>query len=168
MTKRWLVVSSILALAGCFVSAQSMHRSDEVTGMSGMVRVLPNLNAAHTTVVFTSNTPLSPGSSQIVFVMQEDNSSVPPAWVGSAKVLTGDGFVAVVPDENSGPKLLLKFSDREVPPSLANHNFQAFDIVGIARYGEKVPLTAEQITSLATTGRNCGPVAQSKTKEFFN
>jgi hypothetical protein len=134
--------------------------------MSGLVSVFPNGSAGHTTVVFTSNTPISATSNQIVYVLQEDNTAVPPTWSGPARVLTGDGFLAIVPDGNSDQKWILKFSDRDVPPSLAKQTFQVFEIIGIARFGEKTPLTKDQITSLAATGRNCGAAPQVKTKEF--
>jgi hypothetical protein len=116
MQRYGLVITSILALACSLASGQSAHRSDDVASMSGFVSVLPNGSVGHTTVVFTSNTPISATSNQIVYVLQEDNTAVPPSWSGPARVLTGDGFLAIVPDGNSDQKWILKFSDREVPP----------------------------------------------------
>lgn len=166
MTKSRILISCIFTIACCVACAQSVHRSDDVNSMSGLVNVLPNPRASHTTIVFNSNTPVSPTSNQIVFVLQENNTALPPAWSRRARILTGDGFVAVVPDENQNQKWLLKFSDREIPSSLTNLGFQPFEIIGIARYGEKEPLTAEQIASLSATGRNCGPTAPNKAREF--
>ncbi len=150
-----LVVATAVALSCCMASAQLVHRSNEVNGMSGTVNILPNRNATHTTVVFTSNTPLSATSNQIVFVLQAENTALPPAWDGPAKVLTGDGFIAIIPEQNPGQRYLFKFADREVPPSLSKQSFQVFEIVGIARYGEQRPLTSEEIMHLAATGRTC-------------
>ena len=69
--QRLFTASSLLIVASMVANAQSAPRSDEVTGMSGTVKVLPNAKVGQTTVVFTSNTPLSSNSNQIVFVLQE-------------------------------------------------------------------------------------------------
>jgi len=166
MSKKGETLVAVLTLACSFVVAQPVHRSDEVMGLSGTVRVLPNPSATHTTIVFNSNTPLNATSSQIVFVLQADGPALPPAWSGKARLLTGDGFVAVVPDEETDQKWLLKFRDREVPAALAKQGFQVYGTIGIARYGEKTPLTDEEIKSLAETGRNCTPSAKVKVGEF--
>ena len=68
MSKKGETLVAVLTLACSFVVAQPVHRSDEVMGLSGTVRVLPNPNATHTMIVFNSNTPLNATSSQIVFV----------------------------------------------------------------------------------------------------
>src|SRR5260370_9804808 len=116
MKRQTLFTASALLIAvSMAANAQSSRRSDEVTGLSGTVNVLPNAKVGQTTVVFTSNTPLSPISNQIVFVLQEQNSSVPHACPGPASVLTGDGFVGIIPDAASGQNWLFKFSDRDVP-----------------------------------------------------
>jgi hypothetical protein len=151
--QRLFTASSLLIVASMVANAQSAPRSDEVTGMSGTVKVLPNAKVGQTTVVFTSNTPLSSNSNQIVFVLQEKNSSLPPAWSGKARVLTGDGFVGIVADAASGQNGLFMFSDRDVPRSLSNLSFHLFNVYGIARYGEAMPLTTRQIDCLASTGR---------------
>ena len=128
--------------------------------MTGTVNVIPNPGGTHTTIVFASNTPLSATSSQIVFVLQNDGASLPPAWSGKARVMVGDGFLGIVPDDGSlSAKILLMFRDREIPKSLANGGFQLFEIVGLARYGEKTPLTNEQISALAQTGIACSAKA---------
>ncbi len=147
-------------------TAQSTQRSDAVIGMAGTVNLIPSPSTAHTTVVFTSNTLLSSTSNQIVFVLQEQNSATPPAWSGPARVLTGDGFLGIVSTDDPTQKWILKFTDRDVPPLLANQGFQVFDVFGIARYGETTPLTSQQISSLAATGRNCGTPLKNKVKEF--
>ncbi len=160
MFRKMFVMSSVVALACSLGYTQATHRGDEVTGMSGTVSIIPNQLATHTTVAFTSNTPVSTTSNQIVFVLQAENAAVPPAWSGPARILIGDGFLAVIVADNPGQKYLLKFRDRYIPPSLSKQKFDVFEIVGIARYGEHTPLTNEQIAILASTGR-CGSRPQT-------
>lgn len=137
------------------IHAQTANRSDEVIGLIGSVNIIPNEFSTHTTVVFTSNTPVSPTSNQIVFVLQTNNTPVPPAWIGPGRILTGDGFLAVIAADHPGQKYMFKFRDRKIPPSLSKMKFDEYEIIGIARYGEKAPLNAEQIATLASTGTNC-------------
>jgi len=47
MSKKGETLVAVLTLACSFVVAQPVHRSDEVMGLSGAVRVLPNPNATH-------------------------------------------------------------------------------------------------------------------------
>jgi hypothetical protein len=160
MQSHRFAITTFFALTCCLASGQSVQRSDDVASMSGTASMFPNGSGAYTTVVFTSNTPISDASNQIVYVLQEENALLPPSWSGPARILTGDGFLAVVPDHGSGQKWLLKFSDRPVPSSLAKQGFRVFDIFGIARYGDKAALTVDQVSCLASTGRNCEPAPQ--------
>jgi hypothetical protein len=130
---RFLAASLSFALLCLSVHAQPVKRNDEVKGMAGTAKVMPNANLGHTVVAFTSNVPLNATSNQIVFVLQEQNSAVPSAWSGAAKVLTGDGIVAIVPDDASEQKILFKFTDRDSPPPLSVFHFQVFDVI---RYSE--------------------------------
>lgn len=155
MLRPKLLLAVVSIVVCCGLAAQSAQRSDDVNGMVGAVSILPNQNGTHTTLVFNSNTPLTATSSQIVFVLQADNTALPPSWSGTARVFVGDGFLGVAPDEKPGQKYLFKFSDRGVPPRLSKMGFQVFEVFGIARYGETTPLTAKQISCLATTGSNC-------------
>jgi hypothetical protein len=139
-------------ICACALAQSAAKRSDDVRGMSGTVKVLPNAAARTTTVAFTSNVPLTATSSQIVFVVQQFGSTVPPAWSGKARLFSGDGFLGVATDETPQQKWMFKFTDRVVPPTLANWDFQIFDTFGIARYGETTPLTEQQIRTLAATG----------------
>jgi hypothetical protein len=143
-------------------NAQNTSRSNEVLGMAGTVNVIPSPAGTHTVVVFSSNTPVSTTSSQIVFVLQVDGTSLPPAWSGEARVMVGDGFLGIIPnDSSSNARFLFMFRDREIPESLASGEFQLFETVGIARYGETTPLKDEQISALVQTGRGCSsPVAK--------
>ncbi len=146
-------ISALINVNAQNVNAQNPQRSNEIKGMSGVVNVLPNANADKTTLAFTSSVPLTTSSSQIVFVFQASDSQVPPRWSGKARVFTGDGIVAVVPDDGSVTGWLYKFQDRGIPPSLSKMNFQVFNVFGIARYGEGTPLTEDQIQTLAVTGQ---------------
>lgn len=158
------ILSALFPLLTLAQPAQTTHRSNEVTGMSGVISLLPNAGAGQTTIAFTSGTPLTPTSNQIVFVLQEQNSSLPPAWSGKAKVFTGDGFVAVVPEESFGRGWIFEFPDRTAPPSLSKLNLQVSNVFGIARYGETVPLTKDQIENLASTGSCGSPAPANKSK----
>jgi hypothetical protein len=164
MLQSRILLIAVSAIACCGLYSQSSKRSNEVNGMAGIVSILPNQNATHTTVVFNSSSPLTATSNQIVFVLQASNTALPPAWSGKARVLTGDGFVAIASIDNPGQRYLIKFPDRDVPASLSNQGFQIYETVGIARYGEQTPLTPDQISYLAATGRTCQVRgAQSKT-----
>jgi hypothetical protein len=151
--RRLLTITTLSAtICACAWGQSADKRSDEVRGMSGTVKVLPNAAARTTTVAFTSNVPLTATSSQIVFVVQQFASSVPPAWSGKARLFSGDGFLGIATDETTQQKWMFKFTDRGVPPSLAGWGFHVFDSFGIARYGETTPLTEGQIRTLAATG----------------
>jgi hypothetical protein len=161
------VLAAIAVSLMCSLTyAQAAHRNNDVLGMTGSIDILPSPPGIHSVLVFESDVPLSATSSQIVFVLQADGTSLPPAWSGRARILTGDGFVGVAP-LNAKQQWIVKFADREIPPSLAKMNFQPFEIVGIARYGEKMPLTGEQVTNLVVSGRDCSALArEKKTAEF--
>ncbi len=153
MLKRILPVVGVFLLICGLAGAQAAHRSDDVNGMAGTVRILPNAAGSCTTVVFTSNMPVSNTSNQIVFWLQGDKMPVPAAaWSGAARVFTGDGFIGIAAKDNPGVKYLFLFTDRDVPPLLVPFQFKTFNIVGIARYGEHKPLTEKQIASLAAVG----------------
>lgn len=152
-----LGASAVLALAVGLAGAQSAHRSDDVLGMSGMASVSQTRNPGYATVVFNSNTPLSAASSQMVFVLQAEKEIHTPSLIGRVRVFTGDGFIAIEPEDGAGEKLLFKFADRDVPPRLAHRDFRVLNIVGIARYGEHGALTSRQVSCLVATGTNCGP-----------
>jgi hypothetical protein len=149
---RSAVVALVLAACVSTLPAQTPQRSNEVTGYKGDVRILPNAAIGQTTVVLSSPTL---ASGQIVFVLQENRSALPSAWSGRARILAGDGFLGVVPLDSSAPQWLSMFSDRSTPPSLQTMRLHPYSIIGIARYGETVPLSNAQIDCLASRGAGC-------------
>jgi len=124
----------------------------KVEGLSGVVRILPNVERHETTVVLTMNYASTSVTNQIVFHIQEASDNVPAPWNGPAHVLVADGLLAIVPRDQS-PKLLFKFAELQRPASLASLALNEYAVYGIARFGEKTALNQSQINELATTGR---------------
>jgi hypothetical protein len=127
-----------------------------LTGWTGKITVLPNPKLGQTTVTFTAPALINATSNQIVFVLfnDVDHPFIRP-WSGAGRVLTGKGILIVVPGEEdtSIQNLAFKFGTTAIPSSVKDWQFDSYEIYGIARYGETTPLTDEQISSLAETGR---------------
>jgi hypothetical protein len=148
-----------LILVGCLATlngiaqtneAQTRLESTPIAGYSGQISVLPNADRGETTVVL-SNIPTT-DSHQIVFHLQGTANSVPVAWNGSGRVLTGYGVLAVVSDDLPHGLLFL-FPGLQTPASMKQMSFDQYPIYGIARFGEKSPLTSEAIDRLVSTGK---------------
>lgn len=154
MQRQWFLGVAVLLIC-CVAAVQAARRSDDVLGMNGMVSVSVTQAGTDATVVFNSNTPLSAVSSQMVFVLQGDKPIAAPKIVGRARVLTGDGFVAILPENGEQPNLFFKFYDRGVPARLSQFKFQVIDVIGIARYGEEALLAGNQVDCLVANGMNC-------------
>lgn len=145
------VLSVIFTLT---VPAHSQAKVQPVlTGYTGNIEVLPNIDLRQTTIVFTSPIVLNAASNQIVFVLLgTDNHS---SWSGNGRILVGDGVLAVLEknDTSVGDGLLFKFAEKSNPAALEKVTLRAERMIGVARYGENRPLTEGQIESLANTGR---------------
>jgi hypothetical protein len=148
------VFAGVLALfaAGAHASPQEDLGASTVVGYVGNVVMIPNPQRRETTVVLTMvSPPSSSASHQIVFLVQQLTLNDPPNWSGAARVLAAGGVLAILPaHQQSG--WLFKFPDVPTPPSMSSMNLSSYASYGIARYGQKTPLTDLQILSLAMTG----------------
>lgn len=153
----WVTALSLCSLSGTF--AQNMIPpptvGEPVQGMTGQVEVVPDAAMHEVVVAFTSNEYLNKSSNQIVFVVQGNFSKYPTAWSGPARLLVSTGLLVVAPssDQKQNPTLAFKFAGQPVPASLKAWKMDSYEAFGIARYGETIPLTKDQISELATTGK---------------
>lgn len=128
-----------------------------VVGYVGNVVIIPNSGREETTVALTMVSPPSSSTShQIVFLVQQLASNEPPNWSGAARVLAARGVLAVLP-VNQQYGWLFKFPEVSVPPSMSSMSLSSYEAYGIARYGQKIPLSDPQIVTLAMTGTVVGP-----------
>jgi len=132
--------------------AQDSAESIRIVGYSGAVRVVPNVERREVTIELALAGTEYGKSDQIVFHLQSAGSSAPSSWNGAARVLAGDGVVAVLPNDKSRG-FLFKFLERPRPSSFERMSFDEYPVFGIARFGENKRLTPEQIRSLEITGR---------------
>jgi hypothetical protein len=136
----------------CNGFAQEQANSIRVEGYKGTASILSNAERKETTIAFTLNLRPDDKSGQIVFHIQETTGNLPPAWSGQAVALVGDGLLAIIPADKTRA-LLFKFPETQLPASLGQMSFDEYAVFGIARFGEKTPLTHDQILELNQTGR---------------
>lgn len=152
-----MLVGSALLLQGGIpsYSQTTAQPNEDVQGWVGSAQVAPNPDLHQTVVVFTSTTPISQSSNQIVFVLHSEQTLFPKAWSGDAQILISRGFVAVVPkNHNDGAiNVAFRFPEQPVPATIKDWTLDTYDVYGISRYGEMTPLTPDQITELETTGK---------------
>lgn len=170
MRLRGLLVFSFV-LAGCLVGNRGIaqtntaqNRIEPIEGYCGRVSILPNAQRGEITIVLTMNH--TSNSDQIVFHIQGTTRSIPGAWTGQARVLAGGGVVAVLADDL--PRgLLFKFPEIQTPPSMKQMSFDEYPVYGVARFGEKVPLTSDQVEELVNNGRIAGASSFDPNTEKF-
>jgi hypothetical protein len=145
----------VLTLMATFCASAQLSNTDSgLQGMTGQVTIFPNANLQQVTVVFLSAVPLTQTSNQIVFVLQGNFDKYPKAWAGTARLLVTHGVFIVAPPEgdSDAPTLAFKFPEVAMPDSVKKWQMETYAIYGVARHGEKTPLTQNQITELETTG----------------
>jgi hypothetical protein len=147
----WVLIS-FAAFGSENASPQEALDAPSVVGYVGTVVMIPNPGREQTTVALTMvSPPSSSASHQIVFLVQQLTSNEPPSWSGAARVLAAGGVLAIIPtNQQSG--WLFKFPEIPIPPSMSSMNLSSYAAYGIARYGQKTPLTDPQILALAMTG----------------
>lgn len=155
----------ILAFCGLSVTQPAFSQSPaapttEVVGYAGHVALKVNASRRTSLVVFESVVPLDTPSGQMVIALQHDSSSaLPRDWTGSARLFVAPGVVAI--SGTDGADYLFKFVKLDVPESLRGFRMQSFQVFGIARFGEHVRLTAQEIENLLTAGACNAPTKWS-------
>jgi hypothetical protein len=148
-----LVVLSLVSLISPSISPVIRAEAQDLHGYSGDITLIPNAAIKQITLVLKSPILLTEGSNQIVFVLQTSEQSYPSSWSGAGRVLVGDGVVIFSPGGNANNHAwAFKFSEKPIPSSVKDWQLETYKVFGIARYGEKAPLTTEQISNLANTG----------------
>jgi hypothetical protein len=140
---------------GSLAAAQTNTKNGGLEGMRGDVKIIPNPALRQTIVALNSANQLNATSSQIVFALQGEFTKAPAAWSGKAKVLVGYGILVVAPldSQDGAPISVFKFSSQAIPDSINDWKMDAYSVFGIARFGEKVPLTEDQIDEFGATGK---------------
>ncbi len=132
--------------------AQPGNETTHIEGYSGSVRVIPNVDRKEVTIALTLSYPTDTKTNQIVFRVQQAGSVIASAWSGNARVLAGDGLLAVLPGGRAHG-FLFKFQDRQRPATFDDMTLDEFPVYGISRFGESKPISTEEIDELARTGR---------------
>jgi len=149
-------VLGMVVAVGCIdaasVFAQKTTSEVRLEGYGGTLVVRSNAQRKEVTAALTLSYSREGKSNQIVFHIQAEDGALPENWAGPAHVLSGDGVLAVIPDDGKGG-MLFRFSEVERPSSLATLQLNEYKVYGIARYGETKPLSSEEIDTLARTGR---------------
>jgi hypothetical protein len=141
----------ILAFVMVGVSMAPALAQPFVDGLPGRLTLTANPQT-NLSVLVVLSAALPGDSGQLVLVLQhEPQSPLPSDWSGPGRLLTAPGSVTVVGDDGT-PVLHFGFADRQMPTSVRPFTPRGFAIVGIARYGEQTPLSAEQIDALRRTG----------------
>ncbi len=141
-------------LAACVVLAATgfaqKSTSDQVLGLRGNIAIYATVNGNNTVIEFR-------GEKTLVLVGQRDAASLTPSpWAGTGRLLLAHGVIGIVGDD--GMRTLLKFPRAATPKSLDRlfDTVQTYQIYGIATYGEKVPLTEQQLSSIRQFGESGG------------
>lgn len=157
----------IFLLISVSVFAQQSTARSSVEGYSGIVQVIPSLSLKTTTVALAMSYKSAIASQQIVFHLQQYGPNIPDFWNGSARVLSGQGLLAVIPKDGS-QAILFKFKEVSVPSSFQAYRFKVFLVYGIGYFGENAALTEAQIQNLASTGSMSASFANDNDPSFFH
>lgn len=154
-----LLYSSILTLA---VSASALFAAPkDIQGFSGTVELTSTLDHGSTVVTFRTLGKANIMNTKVYILQHETSSPVYRDWSGPARLLIGDGIMAILGNDQS--RWLFSYPDVPSPASFARFNLlpsETFSIIGIATFGEASRLSESQITSLKQTAQ-CGALKQS-------
>ncbi len=129
-------------------SAQGPTAPDLVHGYNGEIILTSAPSRAESVIVLESRTNVSETSRQLVLVLQHVRGHALPAdWSGRGRLLVSEGLAAIIGDD--GTRRVFIFPEKPLPRPLMNwRDWESFGVFGIARYGERTPLTADHITAL--------------------